>query len=78
MVTKREKIKQIREIANVKTHLSWGELCKLTDFDSFATAFVFGIGWNENCPHNRLVTMSDAYINMILFNLKMFPKGATQ
>ncbi len=73
-MTKREKIKRIRSLANVKTHLSWSELCSLTDFDSLATAFCFGIKWKENCPNDRLVCMPESYINMILYNLENYPK----
>lgn len=69
-----KKIKQIRKIAGVTTHLSWGKLCSLTDFDSFATCLAFGLRWNENCPNDRLVTMDSKYIDMILFNLKCYPK----
>lgn len=74
-MTKREKIKQIRKIAVVKTQLSWSRLCQLTEFDSFATAVAFGFNWKEKCPDDRLVAMPDSYINMILFNLIAFPKG---
>tara|TARA_R110000851_G_scaffold98468_1_gene213103 strand:+ start:453 stop:722 length:270 start_codon:yes stop_codon:yes gene_type:complete len=69
-----DKIKKIRKIAGVKTSLSWVKLCSLTEFDSFATCLAFGIKWNEKCPNDRLVTMDEKYINMILFNLTHFPK----
>lgn len=74
METRLNKIRQIRKIAGVTTKLSWVRLCQLTDFDSFATALCFGLNWKEKCPDDRLVTMPDSYINMILFNLKGFPK----
>lgn len=71
---KRAKIKEIRKIAGVKTKLSWAKLCSLTEFDSFNTALAFGLNWNKECPDDRLLSMPDAYINMILFNLKFYPK----
>lgn len=74
-MTFRDKIKAIRKLAGVKTSLSWMELCALTDFDSFTTALAFGLSWNERCPNDRLVTMDEKYINMILFNIANFPKA---
>jgi len=61
----------------VTTKLSWAKLCSLTEFDSFATAFAFGLQWNENCPNDRLITMNEKFINMILFNVINFPKQQT-
>lgn len=69
-----DKIKQIRKLAGVQKYLSWPKLCSLTNFDSFTTCFAFGFDWKKNCPDDRLATMSDAYINMILFNLTNYPK----
>jgi len=77
MESKIEKIKAIRKIASVKATLSWAKLCELTEFDSFATCFSFGFNWNQNCPDDRLLTMDEKYINMILFNLINFPKRTT-
>lgn len=74
---RKQKIKQIRQLAGVTTHLTWAKLCSLTEFDSFATCFCFGFKWNENCPNNRLVEMPDSYIDMILFNITNFPKETT-
>jgi len=75
-MTRREKIKAIRKICGVKTHITWPQLCKLTEFDSFSTCFSFGFQWNEQCKDGRLVAMPDSYINMILFNVNQFPKIA--
>lgn len=74
----RQKIKEIRKISGLKTHLSWADLCGLTEFDSFNTCLAFGLSWNENCPDNRLVAMNEKFINMILFNITNYPKGETK
>ena len=68
--THRQKIRLIRKLCGVTTHLTWPQLCKLTEFDSFATAFAFGMGWDQD----RLVAMEESVINMILFNVILFPK----
>jgi len=78
MESRINKIRQIRKMAGVQKYLSWSKLCELTDFDSFATALCFWMKWKESCPNDRLVTMPDNYINMILFNLKAFPKQGQQ
>lgn len=69
-LTRREKIRLIRRKCGVTTHLSWPQLCKLTEFDSFATAFAFGLSWDQD----RLVAMKESVLNMILFNVTLFPK----
>ena len=73
-MTRKDKIKAIRKIAGVKKFLSWGRICQLTEFDSFATCFSFGFQWKKECPNDRLVCFPDSYINMIYFNLTAFPK----
>lgn len=77
-LTRKEKIKEIRRLAGVTTHLTWAKLCSLTEFDSFATCFAFGLNWKENSVNDRLVTMTDKYLNMVLFNLSNFPKEENQ
>ena len=70
-----DKVRAIRKACGVKARLSWGKLCSLTEFDSFSTCFAFGFGWKESCPDDRLLTMDEKYLNMILYNVTRHPKA---
>lgn len=55
--------------------LSWVELCKFTEFDSFMTALAFGLHWNEGDEGaNKLDVIDMAKLRMAHYNITNFPK----
>lgn len=64
-------IAQLTELCGLENNkLSWAKLCKMTNFDSFTTAFCFGIKWQDE----NLETMPIEHLRMAVFNIKTFPK----
>lgn len=51
--------------------LSWGDVCKYTDFDSIATALAYGLNWEED-----ILKITDGALKMVLFNITNFPYGS--
>ena len=51
--------------------LTWQNLCSHTKFDSFMTAFAFGVNWDYDGNLDNLPT---SHLKMALFNVTNFPK----
>ena len=51
--------------------ITWSELCKYTDFDSFVTALSYGLNWEQ-----EVSKMEDSRLKLILFNITEFPFGS--
>ena len=71
-----ERVRLIEEINKViirenLEEITWGQLCKYTDFDSFITALSYGMNWGK-----EVAKMEDARLKMILFNITEFPFGS--
>lgn len=71
-LNRQEIIDRINQLLGVEDNnkLEWATLCQNTDFDSFATAFAFGLNWQDS----NMQTMPLSHLKMAMFNLLAFPK----